>query len=72
VEELGNPILSATLPGEFVEDYTDPDIMHDKFIRLVDVVIDGGIGGTVPSTIIDFTQGEPELLRDGAGAWTSS
>jgi tRNA threonylcarbamoyl adenosine modification protein (Sua5/YciO/YrdC/YwlC family) len=71
VEELGNPILSATLPGEFVEDYTDPDIIHDKFIMLVDIVIDGGIGGTVPSTIIDFSHGEPELLRDGAGEWTS-
>ena len=69
VEELGNPILSATLPGEFVEDYTDPDIIHDKFIKLVDIVIDGGIGGTVPSTIIDFSHGEPELLRDGAGEW---
>jgi tRNA threonylcarbamoyl adenosine modification protein (Sua5/YciO/YrdC/YwlC family) len=72
VEELGNPILSATLPGEFVEDYTDPDTIHDKFIKLVDIVIDGGIGGTVPSTIIDFSHGEPELLRDAAGAWTSS
>jgi tRNA threonylcarbamoyl adenosine modification protein (Sua5/YciO/YrdC/YwlC family) len=71
VEELGNHILSATLPGEFVEDYTDPDIIHDKFIKLVDIVIDGGIGGTVPSTIIDFSHGEPELLRDGAGEWTS-
>jgi len=69
VEELGNPILSASLPGEFVEDYTDPDIINDRFIKLVDLVIDGGIGGTVPSTIIDFSRGEPELLREGAGEW---
>ena len=69
VEELGNPILSASLPGEFVEEYTDPEIIQDKFLKLVEMVIDGGIGGTVPSTIIDFTKTEPELIREGAGSW---
>jgi tRNA threonylcarbamoyl adenosine modification protein (Sua5/YciO/YrdC/YwlC family) len=69
VQELGNPILSATLPGEHVEDYTDPEIIHDKFEKLVDAVIDGGIGGMVPSTIVDFSKGEPELIREGAGDW---
>jgi tRNA threonylcarbamoyl adenosine modification protein (Sua5/YciO/YrdC/YwlC family) len=69
VQELGNPILSATLPGEYVEDYTDPEIIHDKFEKLVDVVIDGGIGGMIPSTIVDFSKGEPELIREGAGEW---
>src|SRR5215203_7478253 len=54
VQELGNPILSTSLPGEFVEEYTDPEIIQDKFLKLVDMVIDGGIGGTLPSTIIDF------------------
>lgn len=67
VQELGNPILSASLPGEYVEEYTDPEAIYDKFGKLVDVVIDGGIGGTVPSTVIDFTQGEPEIVRQGAG-----
>lgn len=69
VKELGNPILSATLPGEFVEDYTDPEIIHDKFEKFVDVVIDGGIGGMIPSTIVDFTKGEPAVIREGAGEW---
>jgi tRNA threonylcarbamoyl adenosine modification protein (Sua5/YciO/YrdC/YwlC family) len=69
VKELGNPILSATLPGDYVEDYTDPEIIHEKFEKLVDVVIDGGIGGMVPSTIVDFTKGEPEVTREGAGEW---
>ena len=69
VKELGNPILSATLPGEYVEDYTDPEIIHDKFGKLVDMVIDGGIGGMIPSTIVDFTKDEPELVRQGAGIW---
>ena len=68
-EELGNPILSASLPGEFVEEYTDPEIIQDKFLKLVDLVIDGGIGGTVPSTIIDFTKTEAQLIREGAGIW---
>jgi tRNA threonylcarbamoyl adenosine modification protein (Sua5/YciO/YrdC/YwlC family) len=69
VKELGNPILSASLPGEYVEEYTDPEIIHDKFEKLVDLVIDGGIGGIVPSTVIDFTSTEPEVVREGAGIW---
>lgn len=69
VKELGNPILSASLPGEYVEEYTDPEIINEKFGNLVDMVIDGGIGGIVPSTIIDFTKDQPELIREGAGEW---
>ena len=69
VKESGNPILSATLPGEYVEDYTDPEVIHDKFGKLVDIVIDGGIGGMIPSTIVDFTKEEPEVIREGAGEW---
>ncbi len=69
VQELGNPILSASLPGDFVEDYTDPEIIQDRFGKLVDLVIDGGIGGMIPSTIIDLTSGAPELIRQGAGEW---
>lgn len=67
VKELGNPILSASLPGEYVEEYTDPDMIQDKFGKQVDLVIDGGIGGMVPSTIISFVNGEAELIREGAG-----
>jgi tRNA threonylcarbamoyl adenosine modification protein (Sua5/YciO/YrdC/YwlC family) len=69
VKELGNPILSTTLPGAFVEDYTDPEIIHERFEKLVDVVIDAGIGGIIPSTIVDFTKAEPEVIRAGAGEW---
>jgi len=71
VKELGNPILSATLPGEYVEEYTDPEIIHDKFEKLVDIVIDGGIGGMTPSTVIDYSTGEAEVVREGAGEWNS-
>jgi tRNA threonylcarbamoyl adenosine modification protein (Sua5/YciO/YrdC/YwlC family) len=69
VKELGHPILSASLPGEAVEDYSDPEIMYENFMNEVDVVVDGGIGGTVPSTVIDCTQEEPVLIRQGAGEW---
>jgi tRNA threonylcarbamoyl adenosine modification protein (Sua5/YciO/YrdC/YwlC family) len=66
---LDNPILSASLPGEMVEEYTDPELMFDKFDKLVDIVIDGGIGGMIPSTIIDCTQEAPTLIRAGLGVW---
>jgi tRNA threonylcarbamoyl adenosine modification protein (Sua5/YciO/YrdC/YwlC family) len=69
VKELGRPILSASLPGEMVEDYTDPEVMYENFMNEVDYVVDGGIGGTVPSTIIDCTGNEPVLLREGLGEW---
>ena len=69
VRELGFPILSTSLPGEMVEEYTDPDLMHRNFEKLVDIVVDGGIGGMVPSTIIDCTGSEPELIRQGLGEW---
>lgn len=69
IKELGRPILSASLPGEMVEDYTDPELMYENFRNQVDIVVDGGIGGTVPSTIIDCTGEEPLLIREGAGAW---
>jgi tRNA threonylcarbamoyl adenosine modification protein (Sua5/YciO/YrdC/YwlC family) len=69
VKELGHPILSTTLPGTMVEEYTDPELMHDNFNKLVDVVVDGGIGGMVPSTVVDCTGDEPVLIRQGAGEW---
>jgi tRNA A37 threonylcarbamoyladenosine synthetase subunit TsaC/SUA5/YrdC len=52
-----------------VEEYTDPEVIHDKFENLVDVVIDGGIGNITPSTVIDLTGNEPEVVREGAGEW---
>lgn len=69
VRELGRPILSTSLPGDMVEDYTDPEIMHRNFQKLVDVVIDGGAGGMLPSTVIDCTGPEPVVVREGLGVW---
>lgn len=70
VEQLGNPILSTSLPtDEDVEYFTDPELMHDNFENLVDIVIDAGFGNIQSSTIIDCTSGSPELIRQGAGDW---
>lgn len=67
VEQLGHPILSTTLPGELVEEYTDPDEIQARFGELVDIVIDGGPGGMIPSTVVDCTGEEPEVIRKGLG-----
>lgn len=69
VHQLQHPILSASLPGEMVEEYTDPELIYENFKNLVDVVIDGGIGGIIPSTVIDCTKDAYEVLRKGAGEW---
>lgn len=66
---LGNPILSTSLPGEMVESYTDPEMMYEEFGHLVDYVIDGGIGGMTPSTIVDCTTDDWTVLRKGLGDW---
>ena len=67
LEALDHPILSASLPGEMVEDYTDPAIIYERLGNKVDYVIDGGIGGMVPSTIVDCTSGEWNIIRQGLG-----
>lgn len=67
--ELDNPILSASLPGDMVEEYTDPEIIYERFEHEIDIVIDGGIGGMEPSTIIDCTADEWVLTRQGLGVW---
>jgi len=69
LRELGRPILSASLPGEMVEDYTDPEVMFENFRNQVDYVVDGGIGGMVPSTVIDLTGETPVVIREGLGKW---
>ena len=67
LEELGNPILSASLPGDMVEEYTDPEVINEKFADKVDFIVDGGLGGIVPSTIIDCTGDEWVITRQGLG-----
>lgn len=69
VRELGNPILSASVKSEdeILEYTTDPELIEEKFGDLVDLVIDGGYGSNVPSTIIDCTDDVPEITRQGKG-----
>ncbi len=69
LQQLNHPILSASLPGNMVEEYTDPELMHENFGHIVDLVVDGGIGGMIPSTIVDCTHDTYELIRMGAGVW---
>ena len=69
LKELDHPILSASLPGEMVEDYTDPERIYERFGKQVDIVVDAGIGGMIPSTIVDCTKEVPEIVRQGLGEW---
>ena len=69
VEELGNPIVSTSIydEDEVIEYTTDPELILEKWDQLVDMVIDGGYGDNIPSTIIDLTADEPVLIREGKG-----
>ena len=69
LESLDNPLLSASLPGEMVEEYTDPEIIYEKFGSQVDFVIDGGPGGIIPSTVVDCTSVDWVVTRQGLGEW---
>jgi tRNA A37 threonylcarbamoyladenosine synthetase subunit TsaC/SUA5/YrdC len=67
---LDAPIMTTTLPlsdGEDMEYATDPELIDEKFGDIVDMVIDGGVGGTKPSTVVDCTGPEPEIVRQGVG-----
>jgi len=70
VRELGNPIVSTSIYDEddVIEYTTDPELIYEKWKNLVDVVIDGGFGGNLPSTVIDLSNDEIEILRVGKGS----
>ena len=70
VRELGNPIVSTSIydEDELLEYTTDPELIYEKWNNLVDIVIDGGYGGNVASTVIDLSGNEPEILREGKGS----
>ena len=69
VNALGSPIITTSIKDddEVIEYSTDPELILEKFDGQVDVVIDGGYGNITPSTVIDFTGAEPEILREGLG-----
>ncbi|UEG52288.1 threonylcarbamoyl-AMP synthase [Mucilaginibacter daejeonensis] len=69
VRQLGNPILSTSIrdDDDIIEYSTDPELIHEKYQDLVDIVIDGGYGGNVASTVVDVTSGDFEVIREGKG-----
>jgi len=70
VEHLGNPLISTSVrdDDEILDYITDPELIHEKYEKLIDVVIDGGFGNNEASTIIDCTSNDPEVLREGIGS----
>ncbi len=69
VKQLGNPIVTASIRDEddILEYSTDPELIHEKYENLVDIVIDGGYGDNIASTVVDLTDGGFEVLREGKG-----
>ena len=69
VKALGNPIVSASIKDddEIIEYSTDPELIYEKYQDQVDLVIDGGYGGNIASTIVDCTNGDFEVIREGKG-----
>lgn len=69
VRQLGHPILSTSVKDddEVVEYTTDPELIHERYGDLVDIVIDGGYGDNTPSTVLDCTGDSIEIIREGKG-----
>ncbi len=70
VKKLGNPIVSTSIYDEddLLEYTTDPELIFEKWENKVDIVIDGGYGSNIPSTIVDLSEGEMIILREGLGS----
>ncbi|MBE7639922.1 threonylcarbamoyl-AMP synthase [Salegentibacter sp. BLCTC] len=70
VSTLGNPIVSTSIydEDEVLEYTTDPELIKEKWNHLVDLVIDGGYGDNIPSTVVDLTSSQPEVIREGKGS----
>lgn len=69
VRELGNPIVSTSIhdEDEVLEYSIDPELIYEKYAQVTDLVVDGGTGEIVASTIVDLTSGEPVITREGKG-----
>lgn len=70
VRQLGRPIISTSIhdEDEILEYTTDPELIHEKWDNLVDIVIDGGYGDNLASTVIDLSEDEPIVVREGKGS----
>ena len=69
VQELGNPVLSTSVrdKDDLLEYSTDPELIEEEYGNIADMVIDGGYGGLEPSTVVDCTRDEVEIIRQGKG-----
>ncbi|MGI4728404.1 MAG: L-threonylcarbamoyladenylate synthase [Janthinobacterium lividum] len=69
VKALGNPILTTSIKDDddILEYSTDPELIYEKYQDLVDIVIDGGYGDNIASTVVDCTSGEFDIIREGKG-----
>ena len=70
IEIIGHPLLATSLHADnaITEYPTDPNEIEEQFGTVVDLIVDAGYGSNVPSTVIDCTSGEPEVIREGAGS----
>lgn len=66
-QELGHPILTTSVPAQDDDYRCEPELIAESLGNFVDIVVDSGRGGLVPSTVIDCTSGEPEIIRQGKG-----
>ncbi|MFM7429403.1 MAG: L-threonylcarbamoyladenylate synthase [Flammeovirgaceae bacterium] len=73
VKLLGNPLITSSIKDDdAIKEYTtDPEEIYEDFKHKVDLVINGGMGGNVPSTIVDFTEAEPIVVRQGLGKFNA-
>ena len=69
VRELGHPILTTSIPGSDEDYRCEPSLISEAFDGQVDIVIDAGRGNDIPSTVVDCTEGEPMVTRQGAGTF---
>lgn len=69
VAQLGNPLITSSIKDDDrIKEYTtDPEEIYEDFKNVVDIVVDGGAGGNIPSTVVDCTENEMKILRQGRG-----
>lgn len=70
IKLLGNPLVSSSIhdEDEVIEYTTDPELIYEKWHDVVDLVIDGGYGDNIASTVVDLSNGDPEVIREGKGS----
>ena len=71
VRALGNPLVTSSVKNrdQYEEYTTDPELLQERWGNVVDIVVDGGPGGIIPTTLVDLTDNEPEILREGGGVF---